>query len=54
MICPNCGSQQVFVADSRERDGIRHRRYNCLDCNGYFHSIETIVEGSWRKRRKRK
>ena len=40
MQCPNCYGYQTTCVDSRERDGIRWRRYLC-DCGRKFTTYES-------------
>lgn len=44
MICPNCGSSQTKVVDSRERDGYRYRRYHCRECFERFTTTEMTYQ----------
>lgn len=45
MYCTKCGSSQVYIIDSRDRDGNeRRRRYECTACKNRFTTIERIVE----------
>jgi transcriptional regulator NrdR family protein len=45
MNCPDCESDNCFAIDSRiRRDGIRRRRYKCLDC-GYRYTTVEIYAG---------
>ena len=43
MICPNCGSEQTRVVDSRQQFTVRHRRYKCFDCGKRFTTREVVV-----------
>ena len=45
--CPNCGSEQVMVYDSRSRDHYIIRRRKCMDCDNRFTSYE-ILESDYR------
>lgn len=40
MNCPRCGSNQVMVIDSRNKDNCVKRRRRCLDCFETFGTIE--------------
>jgi transcriptional regulator NrdR family protein len=46
MICPNCGSQNVYVTDSRQvSNGKRiRRRRKCADCGHRFSSLEFALD----------
>lgn len=46
MICPACGSQNIYVTDSRQvSNGKRiRRRRKCADCDHRFSSIEFLVD----------
>ena len=43
-ICPACGSENVFVIDSRMRKDTVYRRRKCGDCNYKYSTIEIINE----------
>lgn len=43
MKCPECGSWQVEVRDSRELDRYRRRRYFCPSCETKFSTYEVVV-----------
>lgn len=44
MICPNCGSDDLQVLDTRACNGGIRRRRNCKDCDTRFTTYETISE----------
>lgn len=45
MICPDCGSRDLYCVDSREmRGNKRRRRHRCLNCDYRFSTIEIIVD----------
>lgn len=45
MICPECGSTNLYCIDSREmRGNKRRRRHKCLDCDYRFTTVEIIVD----------
>lgn len=45
MKCPKCGSNNVYVTDSRRDDGkVIRRRRKCADCEYRFTSLEVAVE----------
>lgn len=45
MICPACGSSNLYCIDSREmRGNKRRRRHKCLDCDCRFTTVEIIVD----------
>lgn len=41
--CPLCGSVNVYVAESRDRDGFYMRRRKCIDC-AYIWKTREITE----------
>ena len=43
MKCPRCGSENVYVVDSRARPDWIRRRRKCADCSYRFSSIELGV-----------
>lgn len=53
MRCPECGSWQVGVVDTRERDGYRWRRYHCRTCGVRFNTKETVMKVGKEARRER-
>lgn len=40
--CPNCGSEESRILDSRFQDGGKWRRRECRDCGVRFATLETI------------
>lgn len=45
MICPECGSSNLYCIDSREmRGNKRRRRHRCLDCDYRFTTVEILVD----------
>lgn len=45
MICPACGSRNLYCIDSREmRGNKRRRRHQCLSCDYRVSTIEIIVD----------
>lgn len=44
MICPNCGSDNTTVYDSRQYPDHRRRRYKCLNCGERFTTKEEVKE----------
>ena len=48
MNCPRCGSNQIFVIDSRTKDAIVKRRRRCAKCYHTFDSIE-VYETEFKK-----
>lgn len=45
MKCPKCGSDNVYVVDSRRDDGkLIKRKRSCADCGYRFNSVEVAVE----------
>ncbi len=44
MNCPNCGSLQVKVVDSRRKEASISRRRECLDCGKRFSTIEVPIK----------
>lgn len=40
MNCPECGSNQVCVINSRSKEDFVFRRRRCLDCNARFNTFE--------------
>lgn len=41
IVCPECGSTQNVVLDSRPADGRVRRRRKCVRCSGRFTTHET-------------
>lgn len=41
--CPNCGGEEVTVADSRPQRQGRIRRRRCLKCNFRWTTLEVIL-----------
>lgn len=58
MLCPKCGSDQVYTRETRQRDTFVTRRRICYTCLHLFTTHELIegdrriVPGSFRSRRK--
>ena len=45
MICPVCGSGDLYCIDSREmRGNKRRRRHRCVSCDYRFSTVEIIVD----------
>ena len=44
MICPECKSHNIYVKDSRHRDGFIYRRRVCNDCGKEFKTHERIID----------
>lgn len=44
MKCPKCGSNNVYVKDSRREGDLIKRRRSCADCGHRFGSVEVAVE----------
>lgn len=42
-ICPNCGSQESSVRDSRLQDNGRYRRRECLGCGDRYSTFESLA-----------
>lgn len=40
MHCPECGSNQICVVDTRSKEDIVIRRRCCLTCNARFNTVE--------------
>lgn len=43
MNCPKCNSNQVYVTDSRRKEGTVHRRRECQDCGHRYTTVEVDV-----------
>lgn len=43
MTCPNCGSENTTIKESRQLNQIRRRRYDCLNCHQRFTTHEIPV-----------
>lgn len=41
--CPKCGSGATRVLNSRHRDEIKRRRYECKECGYRFNTTEFYV-----------
>ena len=44
MICPECGSHNIYVKDSRHRNGFIYRRRVCNNCGKEFKTHERIID----------
>lgn len=44
MRCPKCDGANVYVIDSREKDGMTYRRRECTDCGNRFSTNEVLAE----------
>lgn len=44
MICPKCGSYNVYTVDSRLKDGMQWRRRACTDCAHRFNTVEIPMD----------
>lgn len=44
MRCPKCKSVNVYVVDSRPKDGTTWRRRECSGCNHRFNTMEIDEE----------
>lgn len=45
LLCPNCGSIDSTVADSRPRERAVYRRRRCSACEQRFSTIEMVDQG---------
>lgn len=43
MICPECGSDQTSIRESRQLPNLRRRRYYCMNCRQRFTTHEIAV-----------
>lgn len=44
MNCPKCGSDQVFVVETRNQPGYIKRRRECMFCSERFNTVEIKME----------
>ena len=44
MICPNCGSENLYVKDTRSHDRYVFRKRLCVDCRYYFATCEVAMD----------
>lgn len=44
MNCPNCNSNHLIVADSRNKEFGIQRRRECLDCGVRFNTVEINMD----------
>lgn len=42
--CPNCGSERYQSRGFSCTAALKYRRYQCLDCRGWFRSAKTVTE----------
>lgn len=45
MKCPKCGTKNIEVVETIDKDDYISRKYNCNDCNFNFISVERILTG---------
>ena len=43
MMCPSCKSEQTYCINSREKNAVRRRRYQCSCCLKRFSTVETYA-----------